>query len=328
MNLVDESSPEVVALLLDDLAPPRLGTLLRAARKQMGSTRREVAHRVGTSPSELRRYERGDAPVPPTLIAALAECYGEDLTAQLATRAPIQLDAHRLVVGTEAQALESDDSDELLRHYVEIVSRLRQSQPGEPIALRADDLLALSNALGQDAEYVEARIVDLLGCTPYEAHSLHSEMLRRKLVMPIAGLVAGIAMISGAAMTNAAAGAAAPDSTGQVATAHIAVAHIAAGPIAAGNDVTSVVAPAPTTVVVKPPITPTTAPPAPAAAAPTAEPPAPEPPAPEAPEASEASESRETPEVEAQATAAPPDVAADDTPMGIPDNETVTIISP
>ena len=325
MNLVDESSPEVVALLLDDLAPPRLGTLLRAARKQTGSTRREVARRVGTSPSELRRYERGDAPVPPTLIAALAECYGEDLTAQFATRAPIQLDAHHLVVGTEAQALESDDSDELLRHYVEIVARLRQSQPGEPIALRADDLVALSNALGQDAEYVEARIVDLLGCTPYEAHSLHSEMLRRKLVMPIAGLVAGIAMMSGAGMTNASAGAAAPDPTGQVATADIAVAHIAAGHIAAGNDVTTVDAPAPTTVVVKPPITPAPTPAAPSAA-PVSEPPV-EPPV-SGPPVPEVAETSETPEAEAQATDAPPEIAADDTPMGIPDNETVTIISP
>ena len=46
--------PGVVALLLDDLAPPRLGTLLRAARKQRGLTRRDVASRVGTTP--------GDAP--------------------------------------------------------------------------------------------------------------------------------------------------------------------------------------------------------------------------------------------------------------------------
>lgn len=313
MNLVEESSPEVVALLLDDLAPPRLGTLLRAARKQTGSTRREVAHRVGTSPSELRRYERGDAPVPTSLIAALAECYGEDLTAQLATRAPIHLDAGRLVVGTEAQALESDDSDELLRHYVEIVARLRQSQPGEPIALRADDLVALSNALGQDAEHVEARIVDLLGCTPYEAHSLHSEMLRRKLVMPIAGLVAGIAMMTGAGMAHPSADAPAPDSTGQVAGTHIAVAHIAAGHIAAGNDVTTVAPP--TTVVVKPPVAPPVAPPT----APTTDAPASETPVPEAPE---------TPEAEAQTTTAPPVIAPDDTPMGIPDNETVTIIAP
>jgi len=178
MDHLDESSPGVVALLLDDLAPPRLGTLLRAARKRTGSTRREVAQRVGTTPGNLRRYERGDAPVPPPLIAAFAECYGEELTSQLALRAPIQLEERRLVVGTESRALESDDSDELLAHYVEIVSRLRQSQAGQPIALRADDLVALSSAIGQDTEHVEARIVELLGCTPRSRafHARHFEL--------------------------------------------------------------------------------------------------------------------------------------------------------
>ena len=306
MNAVDESSPAVVAVLLDDLAPPRLGTLLRAARKERGSTRREVAHRVGATPSELRRYERGDAPVPPSLVASLAECYGEDLTAQLATRAPIDLDTRRLVIGTESHTLESDDSDELLQRYIEIVARLRQSQPGEPIALRADDLVALSSALGQDAGYVEARIVELLDCTPFEAHSLHSEMLRRKLVMPLAGLAAGIAMMTGAGMAHASADAPAPDST-----SHIAVAHIAAGHIAAGNDVTTVVAPPTTTVVVKPPATPPTTP--------TTDAPASEPPAPE---------DAEAPQAETPTTTAPPVIAPDDTPMGIPPNETVTIIAP
>ncbi len=264
MDHLDETSPDVVALLLDDLAPPRLGTLLRAARKQTGATRREVAQRIGATPGDLRRYERGDAPVPPHLIAALAECYGEELTAQLATRAPIEVDNRRIAIGTESRTLDSDDADEMLGQYVQIVSRLRASQPGEPIALRADDLVALSSALGQDPQHVETRIVELLGCTQFEAHSLHSEMLRRKLVMPLAGIVAGIAMVTGAGMAQAAASTHATphDAVGQVAAAHIAAGHIAAGHV-----VTAVVAPSPTTVVVKPPApeptTPTTAAPAP-----------------------------------------------------------------
>ena len=313
MDHLDESSPDVVALLLDDLAPPRLGTLLRAARKRTGSTRREVAQRVATTPGDLRRYERGDTPVPPRLIAALAECYGEELTAQLATRAPIQLDERRIVVGTESRALESSDADELLGQYVEIVSRLRSSQPGQPLALRADDLVALSSALGQHSEHVEARIVELLGCTPFEAHSLHSEMLRRKLVLPLAGLVAGIAMVSGAMVSGAGMAQAstavhppAPDAVG-----HVAAAHIAAGHIAAGHVVTAVVAPSPTTVVVKPPVT--EAPPAPT---PTTEAPPTDAPAPEVSQA------------EPQAPPPPPVIAPDNTPMGIPANETVTIIRP
>jgi transcriptional regulator with XRE-family HTH domain len=325
MDQLVESSPDVVALLLDDLAPPRLGTLLRAARKQTGSTRREVARRIGTTTADLRRYERGDSPVPTRLIPALAECYGEELTAQLATRAPIQLDDRRIVVGTESRSLESDDADEMLGQYVEIVARLRSSQPGEPIALRADDLVALSSALGQDSERVEARIVELLGCTSFEAHSLHSEMLRRKLVLPLAGIVAGLAMVSGAGIAHASTASPAPthESVGQVAAAHI-----AAGHIAAGNVVTAVVAPSPTTVVVKPPApAPTTD--APAADAPVADAmaetvapestPAPEAPAPETADVAVAQE---------QATQPAPVIAPDDTPMGIPGNESVTIIQP
>ena len=312
MDHLDETSPDVVALLLDDLAPPRLGTLLRAARKHTGATRREVAQRTGTTPGDLRRYERGDAPVLPHLIAALAECYGEELTAQLATRAPIEVDDRRIVVGTESRTLESDDADEMLGQYVQIVSRLRASQPGEPIALRADDLVALSSALGQDAGHVEARIVDLLGCTKFEAHSLHSEMLRRKLVMPLAGIVAGIAMVTGAGMAQAAASphVSTHDSAGQVAAGQVAAAHIAAGHIAAGHVVTAVVAPSPTTVVVKataPEPTTTTTPTTPTTAAPTP--------------------TTEVPAADARATPAPV-IEPDNTPMGIPANETVTIIQP
>jgi transcriptional regulator with XRE-family HTH domain len=338
MDQLVESSPDVVALLLDDLAPPRLGTLLRAARKQTGSTRREVARRIGTTTADLRRYERGDSPVPTRLIPALAECYGEELTAQLATRAPIQLDDRRIVVGTESRSLESDDADEMLGKYVEIVARLRSSQPGEPIALRADDLVALSSALGQDSELVEARIVELLGCTSFEAHSLHSEMLRRKLVLPLAGIVAGLAMMSGAGIAQASTASHAPaqDSVG-----HVAAAHIAAGHIAAGNVVTAVVAPSPpTTVVVKPPV-PTPATDAPATDAPPADAPATDAPAADAPAETVAPESAQASEAPApaaeggdepiapeQATPPAPVIAPDDTPMGIPGNETVTIIQP
>ena len=78
-------------------------------------------------------------------------------------------------------------------------------------------------------------------------------MLRRKLVLPVAGLVAGIAMVTGVGIAHASAAPAAPvhDSTGAVAAAHISAGHIAAGQV-----VTAVVAPSPPTVVVKPPVTP------------------------------------------------------------------------
>jgi transcriptional regulator with XRE-family HTH domain len=297
-----DSREAVVALLLDDLAPPRLGSLLRGARKRGSLTRREVAARVETTTSELRRYERGDTPVPARMIASLAECYGADLTSQLATRAPIEVEPHRVVVGNRAAHLESVDDDEVLTKYVGLVQRVRNSQPGEPIALRADDLIALSSALGHDSAEVEARIVELLGCTAREARSLHAEMLRRKLVVPVAGLVASLAVVTGVGVAAA--------STGTPAhTTH---------PAARST---------PTTIVAAPVTVPHVDTPAPAPAATEA------PTTTEAPATTEAPTTTPapTPETPAVATPAPlprPVITPDTTPMSIPPHESVTIIEP
>jgi transcriptional regulator with XRE-family HTH domain len=312
MTFTEEASSGVVALLLDDIAPPRLGTLLRAARKQRSLTRREVASRVDTTPSALRRYERGDTPVPPSLVAQLAECYGEDLAAQFATRAPVQLDTSSIVVGDEAEPLDSTDADEVLGTYVGLVARLRGSQPGAPIALRADDVVALSSALGQATDHVEQRIVELLGCTPHEARSLHAEMLRRKLVVPVAGLVAGLAVVTGVGVGVASASTsphhAAPTEASAV------VAHVAT---------TTPTTAAPKEATPAPPVTAAPVPVATPAPAPAATP-APEPAA--IPAAAPATTSEP-----AQPAATPvtrPVIAPDDTPMSVPPHETFTIIQP
>ncbi len=304
-----EAQEAVVALLLDDLAPPRLGTLLRGARKRGALTRRDVAARVGTTTSELRRYERGDAPVPARVIADLAECYGPDLTSELATRAPVVVGEHRVVVGTEAAQVESDDDEnEVLAKYVGLVQRVRSSQPGEPIALRADDLVALSSALGHDADEVEARIVELLGCTPREARSLHAEILRRKLVVPVAGLVAGLAVVTGVGVASAATGPSA---------------HTARNTHPAAHSVATTTVAAPVTVPVTEAPTTTEAAPAPTQAPPTTEAPA----ATEAPTTQ--APAPETPEVAPAPEAMPrPVITPDTTPMSIPPHETVTIIQP
>jgi transcriptional regulator with XRE-family HTH domain len=311
MTIVDETSADVVALLLDDLAPPRLGTLLHGARKARGLSRREVAQRVGTTPADLRRYERGDEPVPPSLVADLAECYGTALTDQLATRAPIEVDERRVVVGNEVATLDSTDGEEVLGKYVELVARVRRSQPGEPIALRVDDLVALSTAIGRDADDVEARIVELLGCTRQEARSLHAEMLRRKLVLPVAGFVAGLAIVGGVGVASASNPAPSPTGGGGEVVEHVAtVSHEVA---------------APTTIAPEP--TPTTqpVPPATEAAPPTTVAPAP-------PAVDEANDPEPVDDPVVSAPAAEPHarpvVTPDTTPMGIPPNETVTIIEP
>ena len=60
-------------------------------------------------------------------------------------------------IGPGEMPLPSGDNDGLTA-YVGILAHLRHATPGKPIAFRADDLHALSRALGFDPVHVEARI--------------------------------------------------------------------------------------------------------------------------------------------------------------------------
>jgi transcriptional regulator with XRE-family HTH domain len=190
---------EVVALLLDDAMPPeRLGALLRAARKRRGLKRKPAAAVAGTTAAKLRAYERGLEPVPADVCAQLAECYGEDLTAHVPLRMPLQFEDRRLVIGDVQQPVGPDGDDVIVR-YVDIVRRLRSTAPGDPLALRAVDIVALAGALSRDRDAIEQQISEVLGCNRTEARRLHGELLRRKVILPVAGLAAGMAAFAGSA---------------------------------------------------------------------------------------------------------------------------------
>jgi hypothetical protein len=178
---------------------------------------------------------------------------------------------------------------------------VRQAPPGEPIALRVDDLVALSIAIGRDTDDVEAHIVDLLGCSLREAKSLHAEMLRRKLVLPVAGFVAGLAIVGGVGVASASN----PSTPGPIGHSPEVIEHVA--PVSHEVAAPTTTAPAPS-MAQSPP---TTQPTPPTTGAPPVEP---------------------TDEPEPVAPAAQPNahpvIEPDDTPIGIPPNETVTIIQP
>lgn len=211
MRADDREMSEIVALLLDDEMPAgRLGTLMRAARKRAGMKRRAAAKRAGISADDLRRYERGDARVPAAVCARLADVYGADLAAHVPVRVPLQLHEHWLVAADALQPVGSTRPEDVLQGYAALLRRLRGARPGEPLPLRAADLAALSGALGGTPEDVERRIVELLGCSPEEASQLRAELLRRKVILPVAGLAAGVAMFAAAQAGASGAGRPAP----------------------------------------------------------------------------------------------------------------------
>jgi transcriptional regulator with XRE-family HTH domain len=189
----------IVALLLDDAMPPeRLGELLRAARKRKGWKRKHAAELVGTKTSRLREYEQGTRTIPADICAQLADLYGSDLAAHVPMRVPPQINRDWLVVEEHRLPRVQGTTDEVVHEYAQIVSRLRGAKPGEAVPLRASDLAVLGSALESDPAVIATRIAEILHCSVEEARSLHREMLRRKVVLPVAGLAASAIALAGA----------------------------------------------------------------------------------------------------------------------------------
>ena len=60
----------------DAIYHQRVGAALRIRREKSGKPMREVGEAIGTSLSQVSRYELGENPVPPASLARLAKLYG------------------------------------------------------------------------------------------------------------------------------------------------------------------------------------------------------------------------------------------------------------
>jgi transcriptional regulator with XRE-family HTH domain len=186
---------DTAAPLLDEIPPARLGELLREARRRRGWKRKEVAAQVAIDADHLRAWERGTERVPSDVLSRLAGLFDDDLA--VPARQPVSADSDWLVVGPYEQALMEGTSEEVIQGYIKIVKRLRKTKPGKSLELRADDVQVLAHALQGDPADIERRIADALGCSREEARALHAEMLRRKVLLPVASLAVGVAAIAG-----------------------------------------------------------------------------------------------------------------------------------
>jgi transcriptional regulator with XRE-family HTH domain len=190
----------------EDLPPERLGALLTRARLQAGLARFAAARGLGVSWARLRAWERGHpAPAPDDLDRLLA-LYGVTLDDLVPERVPLVV-----AEGTD---------DEIIESFVAVVRASRGARPGSRLRFRADDLHALAEALRTDADDVEEQIARVTGCTAAEAAQMHRELLRRRVLVPVAGLAAGAAAFTGVAVAST--GSTGPSGPGPVTPADIA----------------------------------------------------------------------------------------------------------
>lgn len=287
--------------------PARLGRLLHAARRRRGLTLRSAARQTGIARPTLAAYERGVATAPEEHLAALAATYGGSVEGLFGGRDVVRVDGARISAGGRVRVLASQAGDAVLGGYVELIRELRGARPGDSLPLRTADLEALAVAIGSDVEDVEARIVEILGCTPEQAAVIHRELLSRRVLRPVAGVALGAAAVAGLTLPQFDRSPTQPQ-----------LVEVEAAPVTttdtAATSTTTAPAPPPTTTPTSPP---ETTPPAPTA-------PAPPPTAPAAPPATMASPPPTATPVTTAAPAPPSD--PDDPYVGLLPGEEFTVV--
>jgi transcriptional regulator with XRE-family HTH domain len=171
---------------------------LRETREQRGETREQIAGRLGdgATPDLLGEVENGTFDLTDRDVAILSDAYGVQ-TRELVparSRLVIDLDEGTVAVAEQVRAFVSDDPDQVLTRYLSLVYALRGLPPGTPVPLRDLDLAVLGQALRMGAGEVEARLVGLMQ-DPEQRVGTTTRDLRKRLVVPAAGLLVAVTAV-------------------------------------------------------------------------------------------------------------------------------------
>jgi len=180
------------------LVPPRrLGALLSSVRAQRGVTLDEVVERsqgVFTL-STIASIERGTTYVTDEELAWIAALYDVETTKLIPSRSQlvIDLDDGRIEIEGQRRARVAKDADrrEVLARYLATVYSMRGIELGTPITLRLDDLEVLGRALHLEPTEAAADL-DALMATPDDLVASRHRQLRRKVLLPAAGVLVAL----------------------------------------------------------------------------------------------------------------------------------------
>jgi len=177
----------------------RVGWLVARARAIAGIADRDLAATIGLPLRAIRRWERGDQVPSDDEIEAIAAACGTRLTELLPRRTSVSYDPSTGIMrmGDQALALPGSmlDNDTVLGAYIGLVRRLRGLRADQDVKVRQDDLEALAEALDLDDEELEERLVRVIGISRTQAAAVRAQLLRRRLAVPMVGMLAGISLL-------------------------------------------------------------------------------------------------------------------------------------
>ncbi len=177
----------------------RVGWLVARARAVAGITDRDLASSLILPLRTIRRWERGDLVPTDDEVEAIAAACGIRLTELLPRRASVSYDPSTGIMrmGDQAVALPGTmlDNDTVLGAYIGMVRRQRGLRPDQDVKVRQEDLEALAEALDLDDEELEERLVRVIGMSRTQAAAVRAQLLRRRLAVPMVGMLAGLSLL-------------------------------------------------------------------------------------------------------------------------------------
>lgn len=173
---------------------------LRDARERAGLTLDAAATATGLLRSYLAGLEAGRRRPLPREVDRLGVAYGADLSDLLPARRPVEVDAGRITVAGRSRRLrDAADDREVYAAYLFLLYAVRGAEPGQRVPLRSSDVELLMQVVGDDADTIEQRLVQLMGCTPEEATRLGGVLLRHRALTAAAGAAAALSWVAVAA---------------------------------------------------------------------------------------------------------------------------------
>lgn len=170
---------------------------LRDARQRAGLTLDGAAGATGLLRSYLTALESGRRRPLPSEVDRLAQAYQADLSDLLTARRPVEVDAGRMTVAGHARQLrDAADEREVYAAYLFLLYTVRGAAPGQRIPLRSSDVELLMQVVGEDAETIERRLVQLMGCAPAEASRLGSVLLRHRALTAAVSAAAALSWVA------------------------------------------------------------------------------------------------------------------------------------